>query len=52
MALKLKRQIFDKKRKKKVSTKKDPIWNWAKLAKMPNKPMGELSEDDKIIYGI
>lgn len=29
----------------------DPIWDLAKLAKMPNKPMG-ASKEDKIIYGI
>lgn len=32
--------------------KHDPIWDLPKLAKGPNKPMGELSEDDKIIYGV
>lgn len=52
MALKSKRQTFNKKTKKKASAKKDPIWDWAKLAKGPNKPMGELSEEDKIIYGV
>lgn len=29
----------------------DPIWDLPKLAKMKNKPMGDLSEEDKIIYG-
>lgn len=34
---------------KKIS-KNRSIWDLSKLAKMPNEPLGELSEDDKIIY--
>lgn len=32
--------------------KHDPIWDLAKYSKMPQRPMGELSEEDKIIYGV
>lgn len=52
MALKLKQQVFNKRKKKKIPVKKFSIWDLPKLAKGPNKPMGELSEDDKIIYGV
>ncbi len=32
------------------SVKRKTIWDLPELAKMPNKPMGELSLDDQAIY--
>ncbi len=37
---------------KKNTRKKGSIWDLAKIAKMESRPMGELSEEDKIIYGL
>ena len=40
---------------KKISRKKkgrqNPIWGLTELAREKNQPMGELSREDKIIYG-
>ena len=44
---KIKKQKKVKKINKRIN---DPIWDWPKLAKGKNKPMG-LSPDDILIYG-
>lgn len=34
------------------ANKEDTLWQLMETAKQPNKPLGELSEDDQIIYGL
>lgn len=41
-----------KKKSKKRTKKRHFLLELAELAKMPNKPMGPLSEEDQIIYGL
>ncbi len=38
-------------KRKKVVSKMHVLEEIERIARLPNKPMGELSEEDKIIYG-
>lgn len=46
--------IRDLSNKRKLNPKRAsaPFWRLEELSKMKSQPMGELSEDDKIIYGV
>lgn len=46
--------LRDQSLRRRLNPKKEdaPFWRLGELSKIKSEPLGELSEDDKIIYGI